>query len=72
MNSIIEKVKNEPVLVYTLVGSLIALAVAFGLRLSDVQTAAILAVCNAILAFVARSKVSPVANDPARDSESAF
>lgn len=67
MNSIIEKIKNEPVLVYTLVGNLIALAVAFGLDISTGQTAAVLAVVNAVLAFVARSKVTPVAPESHED-----
>lgn len=64
----LEKIKNEPVLVYTLVGNVIALLVVFGVGLSDVETAAILAVVNSVLAIVCRGKVTPVASEkPAID-----
>lgn len=68
MNGIIDRIKNEPVLVYTLVGNLLALAVVFGVQLSDVQTAAILAVVNSTLAFVARRKVTPVPSESPEDA----
>lgn len=55
----LEKIKNEPVLLTALVSAVLALAVAFGLHLSKEQTAAILAVVNAGLALVVRSKVTP-------------
>lgn len=56
----IDKIRNEPVLVTAFVTNVIALAVAFGFSLSDEQTAAIVAVVNSCLAFVARKQVSPV------------
>jgi len=54
-----DRIKGEPVLVTSLVSSALALAVAFGLHLSDVQIAAVLAVTNSTLALFVRSKVSP-------------
>lgn len=57
--SLIDRIKNEPVLVTTLVGAIINLVVAFGLALTEAQEAGILGVTAAILAFVARSKVVP-------------
>lgn len=55
----LDRIKNNPVLVLNLVGSLAALFVAFGFDLSKEQTAAILAVTSALLAIVARSQVTP-------------
>lgn len=60
MQKLLERVRREPVLVATLVGSVLALLVAFGVQLSDLQIAAVLAVVNALLAFVVRRRVSPV------------
>ena len=57
----VERIKNEPVLVVGCVQAILALVVAFGLNLSDGQVAAILGVTGAVLALVARSKVSQVA-----------
>jgi len=59
----VERIKNEPVLVVGCVQAILALVVAFGLNLSDGQVAAILGVTGAVLALVARSKVSPVKSD---------
>ena len=59
MNAIIEKIKNEPVAVTALVNALLVLGVEFGLDLSDKQQGAILAVCAAVLALVARQRVTP-------------
>lgn len=60
MSQIIERIKAEPVLVTTLVASLLSLLVAFGVPLSDEQSAAIIAAIVAISALVVRGKVSPV------------
>lgn len=57
--TIVERIRNEPVLVSTLIGAVIALFVAFGVDLSTEQTAAILAVVAAVLAIVARQQVTP-------------
>lgn len=66
--SVIDKIRNEPVLVTSLVGSVLALGVAFGFSLSDVQIAALLAVVNSLLAVFARGKVSPVAPESREDA----
>lgn len=56
----LDRIKSEPALVSGAVQAVLALLIAFGLPLSDVQTASILAVSAAVLAFVVRSKVTPV------------
>lgn len=55
----VEKLRNEPVLVVALVQAILVAAVAFGLDLSPAQSAAVLSVTGAVLAVVARSKVTP-------------
>jgi hypothetical protein len=59
LNKLIEKVRNEPVLITALVAALIALVTAFGLNLTNEQVGAINAVVVAILGFVARGQVTP-------------
>lgn len=61
MSAIVAAVRREPVLVAGLVQALLGAAAAWGLPLTDTQTAAVLAVTGAVLALVARSAVSPVA-----------
>ena len=51
---------REPVLIYTLVQSVITLAVTFGLHLSVEQIGALLVVTGAILSVIVRGKVTPV------------
>lgn len=75
MNSIVARVRTEPVLVTAAVSAVIALVVAFGVELSNEQTGAILAVVTALLGFVTRRKVTPSAphefvNDEAAPMES--
>lgn len=55
----LERIKDEPVLVVALVEAVLALVVAFGLDLTTEQTAGILLVTGAVLAFVARQRVVP-------------
>jgi hypothetical protein len=62
MTALLDKIKDEPVLVTALVQALVVLGVEFGLDLSSGQQGAILAVCAAVLAFVARSQVVPARN----------
>lgn len=50
---------REPVMVYGLVQTILALILAFGVDLSTQQTGAILAVTAAVLALITRSKVTP-------------
>lgn len=56
----LERIKNEPVLVSTLVGTVLVLLVQFGVPLSDAQANAITGVVIAALALFARRKVTPV------------
>ena len=60
MNTILDKVNAEPVLVFALVQALIGLISAFGIGLSAEQTSALLVATGAVLAIVCRGKVSPV------------
>ena len=55
----LDKIRNEPVLVTTLVGAVLVLAVQLGAPISDDLANAISAVVVAGLAFFARSKVTP-------------
>lgn len=55
----LERVRNEPVLVTGAVQAILGLLLAFGLDLSNEQTASIMVATAAALAFVARSKVTP-------------
>lgn len=59
VNALIEKLRNEPVLVTGFVTALLGLLVAFGFELSDEQVGAILALVGSVLAIVARKKVTP-------------
>lgn len=54
---------REPVLFYNLVVAAIAVAVSFGLPLSDVQQGGLLVLTLAALSFLARRKVTPVDSD---------
>lgn len=60
MSAVIERIKAEPAIVATAVGAVLSLLVAFGLPISDEQTAAVLAVVWAGLGFFVRSRVTPV------------
>lgn len=60
---------REPALIIGAVQAILALALAFGLRLSVEQTGAILAATAAVLAVVTRSQVSPVAGEPDRPDD---
>lgn len=60
MNSILDKIRTNPVLATAFVSTVLTLVVSFGVHLSDLQTGAIIAVVNSVLAIVARSKVTPV------------
>lgn len=59
MNTVVERIKNEPVLVTSFVSAALALCVAFGVDLSEAQTGAVMAVVIAALGFVARTQVTP-------------
>lgn len=55
----IDRIKDEPVIVAAFVQAVLALIVAFGIPLTDEQVAAILGVTAAALAFIVRRKVVP-------------
>lgn len=57
----IDRIKREPALVSGLVAAALALAIAFGLDLTEKQVGAIMAVVAAVLALVVRSQVTPTA-----------
>ena len=59
----IDKIRNEPAVVTGLVQAVLALVVAFGFDLTGEQTAAIVAVTAAVLAFVVRSQVTPTSSE---------
>lgn len=61
---------REPALILGAIQTVLALAIAFGLDLSNEQTGAILAASAAVLAVVTRSQVSPSAT-VAAETESA-
>ena len=60
----LDLIRREPALVAALVNTLIGAAVLFGLDLTVEQSAAIVAVANAVLALVVRSQVTPTAKAP--------
>lgn len=62
MKAIIEKLRNEPVLMSGFVTALLGVFVAFGMELSDEQVGALLALVGSALAIVARGKVTPTRN----------
>ena len=55
----IERIRNEPVLLTTLVGALLTVAIQFGIPISDTQANALNVLVVAGLAVFARSKVTP-------------
>lgn len=59
MQSIIDRVRREPALVSGLVNAVIALAVSFGLDLTEEQIGSILAVVAAVMALGVRQQVTP-------------
>lgn len=60
----LDKIRREPVLVYELVGAVLALAVAFGVDLTKAQTAALLGVTTAVMSLLARRRTTPVETRP--------
>lgn len=50
---------REPAMVVAFVGAVIALAVSFGLNLTDQQVGAIIALVTIVLGLITRSQVSP-------------
>lgn len=63
MDALIERVRNEPVLVTAFLQAVLGLLLAFGVDLTNEQVGSIMAVTAAGLAFVARRKVKPVRSE---------
>jgi len=59
MSQIIERIRNEPVLVCTVIGAAMYLLTTFGVNVTPDQQKAIMGLTVAVLALVARSKVTP-------------
>lgn len=59
-----ERIKNEPVLVLGVVQAAVALAAAFGLDLTGEQVATIVAFSAALLSLIARRQVTPTRKLP--------
>lgn len=55
---------REPAVIVSLVAAVIALAVAFGLDVSEEQTGAVMAVVVILAGLVIRSQVSPAGKGP--------
>lgn len=54
-----DRLKNEPVMVLGVIQALVALVTAFGLQLSGDQVATITALSAAVLSLIARTQVTP-------------
>ena len=67
MQSIIDRVRREPALVSGIVTAVLALAVSFGLDLTEEQVGSIQAVVAAVMALVVRQQVTPTASDSSDD-----
>jgi len=59
VSKVVDVIKREPALVAGVVQALLAVLVAFGVPLSDVQVAAVLGLSAAVLAVVVRQRVTP-------------
>ncbi len=59
MNEIIERLRREPVLVTTLVGSILTALVVFNVPLTQDQVTALVAIAAAVMAIIARATVTP-------------
>lgn len=59
MNEIIERLRNEPVLVTTVFGAVLNTLIVFGVPITDDQKVALVVLVTAILALFARQSVTP-------------
>jgi len=66
-NGLWRRVKEEPVAFQSIIQTVLALAISFGLKLSGNTVGSILAVTAAILGFATRSVVTPTSNPKADD-----
>lgn len=65
MNSIVAFIKREPAAITSGVAAVIALAVSFGLSLSNEQVGAITAIASLLAGFITRASVTPATTNPA-------
>ena len=65
MKTLWARIQTEPALVSGFIAAALALAAAFGLKLTGDQIGTILAIVSAGLAFLVRSQVTPTTNLPA-------
>lgn len=63
-----KRINDEPVLFVGLVQAMLALGLAFGLKLTSGQVGAIVACAAAILSFLTRQVVTPLSNPKLNDS----
>lgn len=64
MSSIIAFFKKEPAAITSIVAAIIALAVSFGLSLSNDQVGAITAIASLLAGFITRATVTPTTGVP--------
>ena len=69
MSAFLERVKREPAVFLSLVGSVISLLLAFGLPLTDGQQGAVMVVVTGVVGFVIRSQVTPNASVAAKEAK---
>ena len=60
MDALIERIKNEPVLLTALASAVLDLVIVFGFTISPEQKVAVIAVLTTALALFARSQVMPM------------
>lgn len=64
MSSIVAFLKKEPAAITSIVAAIIALAVSFGLSLSNDQVGAITAIASLLAGFITRATVTPASSTP--------
>ncbi len=69
MKALLDRLRDEPVLVTTLVGAVVVLLVQLKVPISDGLADAITGVVVAGLALFARTQVTPVAGKPLHNSD---
>lgn len=69
MNAIIDKIRREPAVFFTLVAAALGLGAAFGLDLSKEQTGAVMAFVTAVVGFIVRSQVTPTVSVGAAEAD---
>ena len=60
MTWIVKRIRQEPVLAYSLIQTAVGLGVAFGAPLTATQTGSLVAFLAAVLGFAVRRQVTPI------------